>query len=220
MELNQVTVLGHVVEPGMYSPSTYSDLRSLIMDAAKGVLPNVYFERVDVSSISNGITVLKSYNLNDIINSNIYVKSKDMDKVQVYSNERVEGTKTVSISGYGVESLTTFWKENLSIYDLIFSTSQVNNPDFLVNLLKSRIDIKRYNKETGEFSTLKYKFDDIEELKSTLLIPRDKVILFSTDITENINKTVGAFGYVKNQIFMNLKKICTSKIFYYFQVGF
>ena len=141
---------------------------------------------------------LKSYNLNDIINSNIYVKLKDMDKVQVYSNERVEGTKTVSISGYGVESLTTFWKENLSIYDLIFSTSQVNNPDFLVNLLKSRIDIKRYNKETGEFSTLKYKFDDIEELKSTLLIPRDKVILFSTDITENINKTVGVFGYVKN----------------------
>ena len=57
--------------------------------------------------------------------------------------------KTVSISGYGVEDLTTTWKENLSIYDLIFSATEINNPEFLADLLKSRIDIKRYNNETG-----------------------------------------------------------------------
>ena len=63
MELNQVTVSGHVVEPGMYSLSTFKDLKSLIMDAAKGVLPDVYLDRVDVTSILNGITVVNSYNL-------------------------------------------------------------------------------------------------------------------------------------------------------------
>jgi protein involved in polysaccharide export with SLBB domain len=121
-----------------------------------------------------------------------------MDQVQVYSNERVEGAKNVSISGYGIESFTTNWKENLSIYDLIFSASQINNPTFLSNLLKSRIDIKRYNNETGDFNTISYEFNNLEELKSTLLYPRDKVLLFSTAITENIDKTVGMFGYVKN----------------------
>ena len=30
-----------------------------------------------------------------------------MDQVQVYSNERVEGIKSVSISGYGVDNITT-----------------------------------------------------------------------------------------------------------------
>ena len=50
-----------------------------------------------------------------------------MDEVQVYSNERVFGAKSVSISGYGVDNYSTTWKENLSIYDLIFSTSQIKN---------------------------------------------------------------------------------------------
>ena len=66
MELNQVTVSGHVVEPGMYSLGSFNDLKSLIVDAAKGVLPDVYTERVDVISIVNGITVSNSYNLSDV----------------------------------------------------------------------------------------------------------------------------------------------------------
>ena len=198
IELNQVTISGHVVEPGMYSLGTFKDLKSLIMDAAKGVLPDAFMERVDVNSIVNGVTVINSYNLLDILNSNITVTLNDMDQVQVYSNERVEGAKSVSISGYGVDNFTTIWKENLSIYDLIFSATQINSPDFLANLLKSRIDIKRYNNETGEFNTLKFEFNNVEELKSNLLQPRDRVILFSAAATENINKTVGMFGYVKN----------------------
>ena len=129
IELNQVTVSGHVVEPGMYSLGTFKDLKSLIVDAAKGVLPDVYTEKVDVTSIENGITVNNSYNLNDILNSNVYVPLKDMDQVQVYSSERVEGSKSVSISGYGIESFTTNWKENLSVYDLIFSASRINKPE-------------------------------------------------------------------------------------------
>ena len=37
----------------------------------------------------------------------------------------------------------------MSVYDLIFSATEINNPEFLADLLKSRIDIKRYNNETG-----------------------------------------------------------------------
>jgi protein involved in polysaccharide export with SLBB domain len=198
MELNQVTISGHVVEPGMYSLKTYNNLKLLIMDAAKGVLPDVYMEKVDVTSIVNGITVNNSYNLNDILNSNISVPLNDMDQVQVYSNERVEGAKSVSISGYGVKATTTAWKENFSIYDLIFSNSEIDNPEFLTYLLKSRIDIKRYNNDTGDFNTLKFEFNNIDELKSTMLYPRDIVKLYSTSATENIDKRVGVFGYVKN----------------------
>ena len=204
MELNQVTVLGHVVEPGIYSLATYKDLKSLIINAAKGPLPDVYLERVDVTSIVNGITVINSYNLSNILNSTNSVFLNDMDEVQVYSNERVFGAKSVSISGYGVDNYSTTWKENLSIYDLIFSTSQIKNPDFLSNLLKSRIDIKRFNNETGDFSTLKFEFNKVEELKSTMLLPRDRVILFSTNTTKVIDKKVGIFGYIKNPDFYSL----------------
>ena len=173
------------------------------MDAAKGVLPDVYTEKVDVTSIFNGVRVNNSYNLNDILNSSVSVPLNDMDQVQVYSNERVEGAKIVSISGYAVDDISITWEENLSIYDLIFSASQVNNPDFLKNLLQSRIDIKRFNNETGEYNTLRFEFNNKEELKSTLLLPRDKVLLFSTSITENIEKNeLGYLATLRIQIFI------------------
>jgi protein involved in polysaccharide export with SLBB domain len=150
--------------------------------------------------------VNNSYDLSEVLNSSVYIPLNDMDEVVVYSNNRVEGSKSISISGYGVKDFTTNWRENLSLYDLIFSASQIKNPDFLANLLKSRIDIKRYNNETGDFNTLTFKFNNPDELKASQLYPRDKVILFSTGTTENINKTVGIFGYVKNPDLYSLEE--------------
>jgi hypothetical protein len=94
----------------------------------------------------------------------------------------------------------------MSVYDLIFSSTEINNPEFLADLLKSRIDIKRYNNETGDFNTLKFEFNNIEELKSTLLYPRDNVKLFSTSTTKNIDKKVGMYGFVKNPDLYDLEE--------------
>ena len=94
----------------------------------------------------------------------------------------------------------------MSVYDLIFSHTEINNPEFLADLLKSRIDIKRYNNETGDFNTLKFEFNNLEELKSTLLYPRDNVKLFSTSTTKNIDKKVGMYGLVKNPDMYDLEE--------------
>ena len=53
---------------------------------------------------------------------------------------------------------------------------------------------------------LEFEFNNVEELKSTLLYPRDKVILYSISATENINKTVGIFGYVNNPDIYDLEE--------------
>jgi len=166
-------------------------------------------QRVDVISRFDGFNsteTLNSYNLADILSDKKIVNLNDLDNVVVYSIENVEGDKTVSISGYGVEDLTTTWKENMSIYDFIFNTTEINNPEFLADLLKSRIDIKRYNNETGDFNTLKFEFNNLEELKSTLLYPRDNVKLFSTSTTKNIDKKVGMYGIVKNPDMYDLEE--------------
>ena len=222
-EINKVTISGHVYEPGDYSLSTFKNLRSLILNAAKGVKPEVYLNKVDVSSLINGIDgtqLLNSYNLSDIISGKKDVVLQDLDEVRVYSNLEIEGNKNVTISGYGIiedvenDSIgsvaniekTIKWKENMSIYDLIFSATEINNPEFLADLLKSRIDIKRFNNETGDFNTLKLEFNNLEELKSTLLYPRDNVRLFSTSTTINIDKKVGMYGYVKNPDMYDLEE--------------
>lgn len=206
LERNQVTISGHVSEPGMYSLGTYKDLKSLITNGAKGILPDVYFERVDVTSNVNGIITVNNYNLKDILEEKIYVSLRDQDEIIVYSNSRIEGLKTVSIEGYGVNNTKTSWKDSLSIYDIIFKNSEIKNPTFVNNLLQSRIDIKRYNNDDGTINTLKYKFTDLDELKNTFLKPSDRVILFGNSTTENINKSVGIYGLVKKGSTFNLEK--------------
>ena len=209
LEINQVTISGHVYEPGTYSLNSFNNLKSLIKQAAKGIKEETYMQRVDVISKYDGFNsteTLNSYNLADILSDKKIVNLNDLDNVVVYSIKNVEGDKTVSISGYGVEDLTTTWKENMSIYDLIFSATEINNPEFLADLLKSRIDIKRYNNETGDYSTLVFEFNNLEELKSTLLYPRDNVKLFSTSTTKNIDKKVGMYGLVKNPDMYDLEE--------------
>mgnify|MGYP000950470300 FL=1 len=209
LEINQVTISGHVYEPGTYSLNSFKDLKSLIKQAAKGIKEETYMQRVDVISRFEGFNsteTLNSYDLSDILSGKKIVNLNDLDNVVVFSKENVEGAKTVSISGYGVEDLTTNWKENMSVYDLIFNSTEVNNPEFLADLLKSRIDIKRFNNETGDFYTLKFEFNNLEELKSTVLYPRDNVRLFSTSTTINIDKKVGMYGIVKNPDMYDLEE--------------
>jgi len=198
LESDQVTITGHVFEPGTYSLQTYTSLKSLIFDAAKGLMPDVYLERVDVYSLVDGIEVLNTYNLSDIMLGDISVNLLDSDRVIVYNNLKAEGEKTISISGFGTSEITIDWKENFSLYDMIFNYTEIKNPEFTSNILDTRIDLKRYNIATGNYGSLKYEFNDLEELKNTILLPRDKVILYSNNVTENINKKVGIYGYVKN----------------------
>jgi len=225
IESNVVSISGHVFDPGVYSLQGYSDLKSLIFDAAKGIQPDVYLERVDVVSVSilDGIETYNSYVLSDVISGDVAIQLKDRDRVIVYSILQVEGGKLISIEGYGVTAQTIAWKENFSLYDFIFSARiqnqkirnqfevqidsiAVDNTDFLTNLLRSRIDLKRYNIETGDYSSLKYDYNDIEALKAVLLVPKDKVLIYGKSVTEVTNKAVSIFGYVTTNASFPLEK--------------
>ena len=198
LQSDQVTIKGHVYEPGTYSLKTFSNLKSLILDGAKGYLPDVYLDKLDVYSIVDGSEIVNSYSLSEILLNEQEILLNEGDVVYIYSNLRVEGDKTISISGFGTQASTISWKENFSLYDIIFGYTQIKNPEFTSEFLDTRIDLKRFNEETGNYFSLKYDFNNLEILKSTILIPRDKVLLYSNNTTENTDKKVGVYGYVKN----------------------
>ena len=206
IESNYVSISGHVFDPGVYSLQGYSDLKSLIFDAAKGIQPDAYLERVDVISILDGIEIYNNYILSDVISGDVAIQLADEDRVIVYSNSYVEGDKSISISGYGVTAQTIAWKENFSLYDFIFSASAVDSPDFLTNLLRSRIDLKRYNLDTGDYSSLKYDYNDIEALKAVFLVPKDRVVIYGKSLTEPINKKVSIYGNINGPGTFSLQK--------------
>ncbi len=198
LESDQVTITGHVFEPGIYSLQTFSTLKSLIFDAAKGFMPDVYLEKIDVYSIVDGIEVLNSYNLSEIILADNSVNLLDGDRVIIYNNLKVEGDKTISLDGFGVAKRIIPWMENYSIYDFIFSSTSIKSPDFIKNILKTRIDLKRYNEETGNYYTIYYDFKNPENLKEVLLLPKDKVILYNTNVSEKIQNSVSIYGNIRN----------------------
>ena len=69
-------------------------------------MPDVYLEKVDVYSIVDGIEVLNSYDLSEIILGANSVNLLDGDRVIIYNNLKVEGEKTISISGFGTSETT------------------------------------------------------------------------------------------------------------------
>jgi polysaccharide biosynthesis/export protein len=65
-------------------------------------------------------------------------------------------------------------------------------------VLAQRVDLKRYDKTTGRFEISQYSLERLDELKSTNLVPRDEVVLYTRGLTENLDPTVNVVGAVKN----------------------
>ena len=68
----------------------------------------------------DGIRYLNSYSLTEIISEKSQVNLSDGDIVILYDKSKIEGERSVSISGFGTQPSTIEWKENFSLYDIIF----------------------------------------------------------------------------------------------------
>ena len=70
-------------------------LKSLIFDAAKGFMPDVYLEKVDVYSIVDGIEVFNSYNLSEVMfggnTVNLLDRDNGVDSLDVFTYQEYVG---------------------------------------------------------------------------------------------------------------------------------
>ncbi len=200
LKINQVRVQGNVFDPGTFSLSAFPTLKSIILDAAKGIMPYTYLEKVEVVSLINGTEVVNNYNLADIIDENISVKLRDRDVISVFNKSQVEGEKKVTLSGFlnPDEDIVFDWKSNLSVYDIIFNNTEIANPELKNNILETRIDLKRYNIESGDYFTLNYDFLNPESLKDIYVLPKDKLYIYNKNINERNQKEIYIYGAVRN----------------------
>ena len=194
--LNSVSIAGSVNKPGTYPLDKFLSLKSLIEDAANNILPRTYLGKVDVSKENlDGSRSFVSYNLSDVLDESVEVFLEDQDEVRVYSLVEIEGDDEVFISGFGIEgSLVSLpWRENLKLYDFVFSNSSFNEKEFSSNLLRARVDIRRFNNQSGTYFTIPVNIDENGEF---ILKPKDRVVLYSRDVTENLLPEFTISGYV------------------------
>ena len=194
---NEVTITGSVDYPGSYSISEVSDLKSLIQKSS--LKKESYLDKVDVSrTLENGDRTFKTYSLNDILNNTLNLNLQNRDSIKVYSREEVIGKKTVSISGFVSNPKVLFWREGLSLFDVIFQSTSFEELQYQSKLLKTRIDLKRYDSSTGQYKVELYYLNNMDQLSKVYLNPLDQVVVYTKSIIEEINPIVTVSGNVNN----------------------
>tara|TARA_B100001057_G_scaffold236509_1_gene236779 strand:+ start:486 stop:3158 length:2673 start_codon:yes stop_codon:yes gene_type:complete len=205
--LNEVIIGGSVNQPGSYSVSAYPDLKSLIQSAAKGIRPNTNTEKVDVYRTDlNGNKSFESLKLKEVLAGNQNLNLTQNDRVVVYGDLNVEGEEPyVEYFSFmkGADKTSNhvrkYWSENFSLYDLVFSLNPISDPNFKRMALYSRVDICRYNKDSGMYSILPFDLEDVIQKKdSIILMPFDQVHVYSKEVHEVVNKVVYIKGYVNS----------------------
>ena len=196
---NKVFIEGNVNAPGSYALDIYKDLKTLINTGAKGVSINTYFQKLDINSEdSQGNLSFKTYNLSSVLNDKVTVALQENDRIKIYSLEEVRGEQKVTISGFVSEPKTVFWSENLSIFDLIFQSVSYDELEFQSKVLTSRLDLKRFDEQTGLYNLSQYSLDRLEDLKATYLMPKDRVVLYTKSVTQDITPTFKVLGKVSS----------------------
>ncbi|MGB0199102.1 MAG: polysaccharide biosynthesis/export family protein, partial [Flavobacteriaceae bacterium] len=207
--LNTVTIQGNVFNPGTYSLEKFKDLKQLVENAARGVKEDTYFGKVDIKGLllPSGEETFATYNLSEVLSGAVEVKLNQRDLVTVYSEAKVIGAKEVYISGYGVENTDPIaWRENMSVYDLIFENTSVENISFREDLFDDRVDLKTYDYDSRKYVTNPLSFNDEDGLKTTFLQPYDKVRLFNKNVLERSTQNVAVYGFVNNAGSFSLEK--------------
>lgn len=196
---NKVFIEGNVNAPGSYALDIFKDLKTLINSGAKGLLPNTYMQKLDINKVDEqGNLSFKTYNLSSVLNDQIQVSLQENDSVKIYALEEVQGAQTVTISGFVTEPKTIFWSKDLSIFDLIFQAVSYEELDFQAKVLASRLDLKRFDEQTGLYNLTQYSLDALEEIKTTYLMPKDELVLYTKSVTQDITPTFKVLGKVSD----------------------
>ena len=195
--LNSVTITGSVNRPGTFPLDKFPTLKILINEGANSILPRTYLGKVDVSKeIIDGSRSFVTYDLSKVLDGTLEVYLEDQDEIRVFSLEEVEGDDNIFLFGFGIEDTVSVpWKDNLNLYDFVFSNTPYNDKEFQSDFLRARVDVKRYNVETGSYYVIPL---DIDTNKKFLLNKKDEIILYSRDVIDNINPKFNITGYVVN----------------------
>ncbi|WP_420384712.1 SLBB domain-containing protein [Roseivirga sp.] len=199
---NVVKVAGSVFRPGEYEYSEGMSLGQLVQRAG-GLRPNTYFEKVDLFRRDRtGELKFQSFNLTEVMSgsgrSDLLLQADD--SLKVYNTEELKSLETVSIEGYLSEPRTVLWRENFTLYDLIFMSANVEDLEYKNRILTNRADLLRFQEGQTEYQVIPFNLDNVLDKRfNAVLKPRDRVILYSRDINEVLDQYVTIRGAVKNE---------------------
>ena len=198
---NVVDIKGAVTRPGTYDLGDSLRLGELI-NKADGLLGDAYLDRIDlIRTLPDFNEELIKLNLDMVLSGNLEqdIKLQSMDQVRVYSMSEMVAKTFVSIEGHVKKPGAYPLKQNMTLYDLIFSAGGYLDEEFKKDAYLNRADLvrKRYDRKKTIIPFNLGLVLDKEDLASTLLQSGDYIKIYSLEEIRGGNGTVSIRGHVK-----------------------
>jgi len=201
MRQNVVELSGAVSRPGNYDLGDSLKISELIKKA-DGVLGDAYLDRVDIIRTNSDFTEkLIKLNLRKALNNDIDndILLKGLDRVKIYGTSEMIPKSYVSIQGHVKKPGRFPLQENMTLYDLIFSTGGFIDEEFKKRTYLDRADLLRMNDDRITRSIQSFNLGNLlnfPESENNILLKADDIIrVYKKDIFIH-NKPLSITGLV------------------------
>ncbi|MBL52193.1 MAG: hypothetical protein CMG57_09585 [Candidatus Marinimicrobia bacterium] len=213
---DDISIEGYVLDPGLKEYRRGMTIFDLIFlgGGFENIdrLNNTYMERADLLRIMPDKLDLEliSFNLDSVLSGHSIAKEeiKMGDKITIYSKEQILGTipDSVEIDGFIKSPGKYPYAENMTVSDLLFSGSGLDDSSFFNDIFLGRADLIRMDqvKNTRRIISLNLKDFNINNENNIRMMPGDRLVLYSNSLFQNLNREVSIFGQINNPGFYEL----------------
>lgn len=213
---NYVDVVGNgILRPGRYELNEKIRTISDLVIAADGLTADGYAPRADLVRTKDDLTTeFIEINLEQaLLENSVYnIELKRWDVLKIYSTLELIGIPQVTLGGYVKSPGRYPLHENMTVYDLIFAYSGLQDSLRFTRTFMERSDIFRLNKDGKTRRIVSFNLKDVWEKKhdtDMLLEQEDNVVLYNKDVYELLTQKVTISGAVKKPGDYDLEKNLT-----------
>jgi len=192
LRLNVVELQGAVTRPGRYEIGDSLRLSELIVKA-DNLLGDTYMERVDIIRINPDFTEqLIKLNLGKAIEGDPDhdIQLQGMDRVRIYGMTEMVPQTYVSIWGHVKRSGSYLLRQNMTVYDLLFSAGGIIDEAFRARTFMDRADLIRFDEDQITKTIIPFNLGNVLAGKDSKqnfdLLPGDEIRVYSKTIFNNV----------------------------------
>ena len=198
---NYVVIEGAVYRPGTYQKEKIKTVRDLIL-AADNLLPEVYADRGEITRTyldKRRVIIPFNVGLAAAGNADQNITLINEDVVRIYSMYEINPQQNITVEGYVKNPGTYRLAEGMRLYDLMFFTVGVTDSLFRKNVLLESADLIRVNPDGFTTRIVPFNISRLfaDRTGDTLLMPRDRIVIYPRTAVEERDRYVDIFGSVK-----------------------
>ncbi len=201
---NIVSIQGAVDQPGVYQLSdSIRTIRDLVL-AADSLTGDAFLQkaeiiRTDEDSTQTFISIDLRSVMNDDPSQNLVLRKRD--RFKVYSRLEIEQNSTVSIGG-AVRNPTEYrWRDSLRVFDVLFKSGGLFDPEYREKILLTRADLIRRNEDGRTTNIISFDLEEAlneEGFGLEIMQPYDRIEVYENTVQLITDKYVVISGAVKS----------------------